>query len=282
MSKCTAKEALDAISYWLGYYEKASILYSTTRDKDAFDKNKGSNNYTYPGMLCGVNGQPWCAATVSTAIHDACGYSKEDAKAVMHGVWPYVNCAQLWDAAPDTHRFWSYYQRYTLGKGNRTNYVPVKGDVIVFSDNGRSRDHTGMVYDVGNGYVYTIEGNSANMCRKRSYPLTSSYIYGYVKPLYAESDEEYDGDRDQYGSVVYEDIGLHLLSKGCAGDEVKTIQRILYGANITDDSGNAIARDGEFGKRTEQAVKKMQKKLGISQDGKVGRDTWKGALTKLG
>lgn len=282
MSKCTAAEALKAFEYWLGYYEKASRDYSQTRDKSAFTKNKGSNNYCYPAYFCGNNPAPWCAYTVTTAITEACGGNKTDAKAVMHGAWPYAACDQMWKAADDQHRFWSYYQRYTLGKGDRTNYIPVPGDVIVFTDDLVSRSHTGMVYAVNNGYVYTYEGNSAQQCRKRSYKLTDKYIYAYVKPLYASGGEYKPGTVDQYGPIVYADLGLCELSAGCAGDQVLTAQRIMYGANITDDSGNAIARDGIYGQKTKQATKKMQKKLGIAQDGVWGKETWRAALTKLG
>ena len=278
--KCTAKQALDAFAYWLGYYEKASKDYSTTREKSAFEANKGSNNYCYPAYFCGNNPAPWCAYTVTTAITEACG-DKDDARAVMFGVWPYANCGQLWDAADNQHRFWSYYQRYTLGKGDRENYTPVPGDVIIFTDNLTSRSHTGMVYAVSGGYVYTYEGNSGNQCRKRSYNLTDKYIFGYVKPLYAEGGGDHESDTEQYGPIVYADIGLHQLSTGCAGPEVKTVQRILYAYGVTDDYGGDIAVDGAFGQKTKQAVKKLQRVLGLTQDGIVGKDTWKKMLTEL-
>lgn len=280
MSKCTAKQALEAFQYWLGYYEKASVNYSTTRDKSAFDKNKGSNNYAYPGYFCGYNGQQWCAMTVTTAIAEACGGNKDDAKAVMHGVYPYIACNQMWEKADDQHRFWSYYQRYTLGKGDRENYVPVPGDVIIFTDNLTSRTHTGMVYAVSNGYVYTYEGNSGQMCRKRSYNLTDKYIYGYVKPLYAEDYSDHEDEPEQYGDKVK--VELNVLSTGTAGPQVKTIQRIMHARGIKDDSGYAIAVDGSYGQKTKQGVKKLQKMLDLEQTGIVDEKTWIGALTRLG
>lgn len=261
MSKCTAAQALEAFEYWLGYYEKANASYATSREKAVFEKNKGSGNYTFAGQLCGVQGQPWCAAQVSTAIYDACGKSQADAKEVMYGLWPYVACNQLWDAAPTNMR------------GRRGYWNPKPGDVIIFTDNGTSRDHTGMVYAVDGTYVYTYEGNSSNMCRKRSYLLTSSYIYGYVRPAYKEAAlPTIPGEL--YGAIVCKDPELHLLSKGCAGPEVKTLQRILYAKGITDDDGKLISVDGDFGKKTEQAFKKLQKLLILEADGKCGKDSW--------
>ena len=40
-------------------------------------------------------------------------------------------------------------------------------------------DHTGIVEKVEDGRVYTIEGNSGNACRERSYPIGWYEIYGY-------------------------------------------------------------------------------------------------------
>ena len=60
---------------------------------------------------------------------------------------------------------------------------PKPGDVIFFknrggSDRGSGR-HVGIVERVANGRVYTIEGNSGNMVRRRSYPLGLRRISGY-------------------------------------------------------------------------------------------------------
>ena len=271
MSKCTAAQAVKAFEYWLGYCEKASAAYADTRDKSAFEKNKGANNWTYAGHICGLNGPAaaWCAMQVSLVIYEACGNDKAAAKDVMWGVWPYLNCGQLYDAAPANM------------KGRRGSWTPQPGDVIVFSDNGSTRTHTGMVYAVDKTTVYTMEGNSSNMCRKRSYPLASTYIWGYVRPDYAAASgnepEPTPAPVEPYGKVVFADVGLHELSKGCAGAEVSTIQRIVYARGID----RSLAVDGEFGPKTKAAVMALQKQLGLAQDGVVGKDTWKAALTAL-
>lgn len=282
MSKCTAEAAVEAMLYWENYYEKASSAYAQTRAKSAFGQNKGSGNFTYAGYLCGVQGQPWCAAQDSTAIYEACGSDKDSAKAVLYGVWPYVACNQVWDAAPDDMKIWSYHQRFKLGKGDRVNRKPVIGDIIVFTDNCKSRDHTGMVYAVDNTYVYTIEGNSSNMCRKRSYLLTSSYIYGWIHPAYAPSETSATVATpiEQYGALCCKDPQLHVLSKGTAGPEVLTIQRLIVASKIVPD----LEIDGDFGKKTEAAVKLAQEKVGLTGDnidGKVGKLTWPLMLKKL-
>jgi len=268
MSKrCTAAEALEAFAYWLGYYEKASKTYATFRDKKYFEADKGDRNYTYMGYHCGVQGGAWCAMMVSTAIDEACGGGIIDARAVMHGLWPYTSCDQLYDAAPSNMR------------GRRDAWTPRPGDVIVFGRN--IREHTGMVYAVDGTYVYTYEGNSSNMCRKRSYLRTSDYIWGYVRPKYADAAlPEIPGEL--YGPVVYEDIWLHLLSKGCAGPEVKALQRLLYAMELRGEDGKALSIDGDFGRNTAHATKAAQRLLNLEDDGKAGRDTWKALLTRAG
>jgi len=254
------------MEYYLNYYEKATSAYASSRDKSVFALNKGSANYTYFGYFTGAQAQPWCAATVTTAIYDACG-NKSDAKSVMWGVYPYLACNQMWEAADDKHRYWSYYQRWTKGKGDRQTYIPIPGDVIIFSGNGTSRDHTGMVYYCDGTYVYTIEGNSGNMCRKRSYKLTDSYIYGWVRPNYAESSERPTTPIEQYGEEI--SGTYHVLSKGCAGDEVETLQ-ILLNAKVNAK----LTVDGIFGNGTKNAVIEFQKKFWSTQDGICGEKTW--------
>ena len=263
MSRCTAAEALDAFAYWLGYCEKATARYAQTREKIYFETDRGSANYTYAGYLCGVQGGAWCAMQVSTAICEACG-GREDARSVMHGVWPYTSCDQLYDAAPAAY------------KGRRGAWEPKPGDVIVFSDNGTTRTHTGMVYAADGAYVYTYEGNSANMCRKRSYPIGSAYIWGYVRPLYADGNMP-ELPTENYGEVVLADTGLHMLSKGCAGPEVSTVQRIIFARGID----RTLAVDGEFGPKTKAGVVELQRQLGLETDGFVGALTWKAMLTGL-
>lgn len=279
MSKCTAARAVKEMEYWVGYYEKASSSYATSTSKSCFTQNKGSKNYTYAGYLCGVQGQAWCAAQVSTAIYFGCDKSTSAAKEVMYGVWPYVNCAQVWDAAPGSKKYWSYYQRWTLGKGYRRTYYPQAGDIIVFTDDTKSRSHTGMVYACDKTYVYTIEGNSGNMCRKRSYLLTSSYIYGWIRPNYAtaSSTEKVTTTVEKYGDALETMPTLHVLSKGCAGPEVAAVQHLLvgYGCGSSKDIGQ-----GEFGPLTEAAVIKFQKLYWSDPDGIVGVKTWDKLLHK--
>jgi hypothetical protein len=58
--------------------------------------------------------------------------------------------------------------------------APRPGDVILFQ---KDRSHAGLVTKVENGQVYTVEGNSSDAVRTRSYPIGSGKITGYVRPF---------------------------------------------------------------------------------------------------
>jgi len=76
-------------------------------------------------------------------------------------------------------------------------------------------------------------------------------------------------------------VTLNTLRLGDKGAQVKTAQRILYARGIKGADGKPIGVDGEFGSNTKSATIKLQKQLGIGQDGIWGPDTWKAALTAL-
>jgi len=254
MSKCTAAQALEKLAYYDGYCEKASAKYVTRRDKDVFALDKGSGNYTYFGHVCGINPGAWCAMLVSAAIREACGNSTADAKAVLHGVWPYAACNQLYDAAPAAY------------KGRRGSWNPKPGDVIVFSYGGGSRDHTGMVYKVDSTTVYTREGNSGDMCRKKSYKLTDSTIYGYVRPKYADAASGDTADTAPEKEKCA--VSTCVIKRGSVGMGVIALQAALNALGYS-----CGAADGEFGPDTEAALKSFQKANGLTADGEAGAET---------
>ena len=71
------------------------------------------------------------------------------------------------------------------GQWQDRNYEPSVGQIIFFDWEGDGEtDHVGIVERCENGIVYTVEGNSGDACRQRSYPVGSSSIYGYGIPAY--------------------------------------------------------------------------------------------------
>lgn len=64
------------------------------------------------------------------------------------------------------------------GGRNYPNIAP--GDAIFFDWEGDGRaDHVGLVVGTDGERVYTVEGNSGDACKIKSYPIGSNLIYGY-------------------------------------------------------------------------------------------------------
>lgn len=116
----------------------------------------------------------WCACFVSWCANE-CGY-------IDAGIIPkYAGCVNG--------------VQWFKGRGQwmDNSAEPAPGTIIFFdwdSPNGSSgpqdgeSDHTGIVEKVENGRVYTIEGNSGDRCRQKSYPVGYYEILGYGCPAY--------------------------------------------------------------------------------------------------
>ena len=62
---------------------------------------------------------------------------------------------------------------------------PAPGDIVFFDWNGDGiSDHVGIVESCDGSTVSTVEGNSSDSCRQRSYGVGSSSIMGYGTPMY--------------------------------------------------------------------------------------------------
>ena len=75
-------------------------------------------------------------------------------------------------------------------------------------------------------------------------------------------------------------VELKVLKLGSTGEEVKTVQRLLREFGVKDPYGKELKVDGNFGSKTEYAVKQYQKwnsECG-TPDGKVGEKTWNSLL----
>lgn len=116
----------------------------------------------------------WCACFVSWCANE-CGY-------IENGIIPkFAGCVNGVQWFRDR------------GQWADNSATPTPGMIIFFdwdSPNGSSgpqdgqSDHVGIVEKVEDGRVYTIEGNSGDSCRQRSYPLGYYEILGYGIPAY--------------------------------------------------------------------------------------------------
>ena len=73
--------------------------------------------------------------------------------------------------------------------------------------------------------------------------------------------------------AILEDVKLRVLSAGCKGYDVQSLQVLLNFYH-----SGPLAVDADFGPLTKAAVEKYQKILGYTVDGIVGAQTWRSIL----
>ena len=124
----------------------------------AQEGNGGDTYWRWYGFSSRVS---WCACFVSWC-GEQCGYLES-------GVMPKFSLCS------DGVKWFQNKGQFKDG-----SYVPAAGDIIFFDrgDDG-SIDHVGIVESVKKGNVNTVEGNSGDAVRKRSYPIGNNEIYGY-------------------------------------------------------------------------------------------------------
>jgi putative chitinase len=66
---------------------------------------------------------------------------------------------------------------------------------------------------------------------------------------------------------------IEVLRRGASGTHVEHIQSALVRLGYSDSSGHALRADGDFGRRTVEAVSAFQRAHGLHVDGVVGSDT---------
>lgn len=158
---------------------------------------------------------PWCAAFVSVVMRVAnidfpyeCSCERMRANAVKMGLWE-----------------------------ESDNYKPKIGDVVIFdwqdSGNGDNKgfpDHAGIVVDVSDGMITTIEGNTSNRVGSRKFGIDSRYIRGFINTKIEddETDEkawiiwakskgyDYSGHWDDEIRITYSQLFeiLYNITKG--------------------------------------------------------------------
>ncbi|MDO4755420.1 MAG: CHAP domain-containing protein [Parabacteroides sp.] len=108
----------------------------------------------------------WCACFVSWCANE-CGY-------IDIGVIPkFALCS---DGA-------NWFKN--RGQWADNSHEPVAGTIIFFDwEQDGETDHVGIVQKCENGIVYTVEGNSGDTCRTKTYSVGSASIYGYGIPAY--------------------------------------------------------------------------------------------------
>ena len=228
--------------------KRRKIIEVATAEIGTVETPKNSNSTKY-GIWYGLDKVAWCATFVSWVYHHA---------GVPLGL---VDKPKGYQYCPSAYNFWKRNRRFTD--------TPKAGDIVLFDfANKNSSDHTGIFVKMNDdGKTFeTIEGNTSSstsgsqsnggmVCRKTRY---ISQVMAFVVP-----------------DVLVEGIPVSLrpvlCKKGDMGSFVSGIQKMLY------DLKYDVVVDGDFGTKTETAIKKFQKENSLPVTGYI-TDNDEGAL----
>lgn len=173
-----------------------------------------------------VNGEDWCTELVDASFITT--YTIDTARKMLFRP-QYNNYGAVVKYA------FNYFKN--AGRGyKKEEYDPKPGDVIYFQ-NSAGLSHTGIVVEVSDSLVTTVEGNSGKNCwyvAKHTYKKTDSYIYGYGHPDYDKPDpdpKELDGFKvgNSYEVVCNEAL---MIRKG-PGTSYDTVGELNKGDVVT-------------------------------------------------
>ena len=129
------------------------------------------NNRTKYGEWFGMNGAAWCHMFVSWCANQA---------GVPASVVPKT-------ASTDSGMAWFKNKGRFKYKGK---YTPKRGDIVYFKT---GRSHVGIVEYVSGNTLHTVEGNSSDQVKRKTYPLSEATITGYGVPNYKNLNEKESG-----------------------------------------------------------------------------------------
>lgn len=184
------KKLISTASAEIGYMEKAS-----NKNLDDKTANAGKGNFTkYARDLVNLIGSPysqgaaWCDMFVDWCFIQTFG--KDNAKKMLGG----------WSAyTPTSANFYKNSQRFFKS--------PKVGDQIFFKNSERI-NHTGIVVNISNDIVYTIEGNSSNQVIQRSYYTNDKKIAGYGRPNWSVVTTKEEPKTNQWPLATVEGVDI--------------------------------------------------------------------------
>lgn len=268
----------------IGYLEKSKQAYNNNPEI-IYEKKEGAgqdNCTKYAKEMDDLNiynskknFYPWCKIFIDWCFYQALGL--ERTTELLIG-WS-AGCTQAWNWFKNAGQIVS---------------SPKKGDLIFFGD----CDHIGIVSNVANGSVYTIEGNTSNKAElivnggtvtNKVYSLNSKYIKGYARPKYEENEEPIIPSDDEPISDKIAEDGLWgkdttRKAQEIFGTPVDGIVSNQYAAYSNSNKGllastfdwkNNPSKNGSI------LIKAIQKRIGTREDGFIGPETIRAMQTWL-
>lgn len=156
--------------------------------------------------------------------------------------------------------------------------APKPGEVIFFYV-GNEINHIGIVEQIKEAVIYTIEGNSGDSVRRNSYIANDPSIAGYGTPNYALVDGETEEEAPA-GESVISTLKPRKMMNG-----IYPLLTVEYSDEQREDTealqqllclrGFQVEITGKYDTATYNAVLFAQKVYGIEEDGECGSDTWR-------
>ena len=164
-------------------------------------------------------------------------------------------------------------------KAGRFLDKPEAGDQIFFYDAKGEINHTGIVVDVDDKKVYTVEGNSDNCVKEHSYSLNNKKIAGYGRPRwcleeFASNVEQPTQKPQNTTKLSEEEIALQVIN-GMWGNG-KERQKRLTEAGYDYDAIQKIVNK-KIGVSSKPALEKPKTFIGIVNTVRYPLNVRKGA-----
>lgn len=217
----------------------------------------------------------WCGSFVNACMLEASQPEDREDDSKKYDAQYFQYQPDWWNCSAGVREMADYYKNADAFYGE-----PQIGDAIFFNsvdDNGRvvaTFQHVGLVIDLGDEYITTMEGNASDMVQRKYYTYSQigSKIAGFGRPRYdgfknpANIDHKPEPDPDPDETVSVE---LKTLSRGSTGGQVNTIKALLNEFGFGE-----LPLDGDFDWDTEQAVNSYKEKYGLAVDGIVDEEMW--------
>ena len=206
---------------------------------------EGYENMTKYGAWYGSNGVAWCAMFVSWCASQA---------GILGSLVPrYSWCA----SGASWYRARGRYRTRTSG------YRPLPGDIIFYS-HGSDYYHTGIVEYVSGNEVHTIEGNTSDAVRRRTYDISNANINGYGLNGGIVSDkDEVLKKAGKVGLFKHRDITFPGFSQETPLALVSLVPRVTVHAKVSYQPTIASGKVYQIGSTSPKAISaEITNKLG--------------------
>jgi len=172
---------------------------------------------------------------------------------------------------------------FAKARKNREFKTAEVGDIVFIENNGNARDgadHVGIVVENTGHSFKLLEGNVRGNSSGIWYDTSTSDIYEYdyynssldwiidMSEFFTDEEEPVEEPAAEEETFT---VTLRTLRKGMKGNDVKSLQRLLYSSGYSVGSS---FDDGIFGEKTERGVMHFQKAAKIEVDGIVGAETF--------